>query len=187
MQSIVPLSQAFYQSLWLGKQSSRWAHLPLRLDSHSGRWVVPKLTLEPLNRQRRRLPCDHQDPAALAHCLHISGCVGFHCRGNSMEEERVWLMQHLNVEMQICSTHGSILLTMIYGGQVDGFRPDGAQAGRHFQPQLVAVHPQRLEGAGPGKDLQASGPHLTHLLTRPLPLLHHIARQVSPPAGKINK
>lgn len=42
------------------------------------------------------------------------------------------------------------MLTMIYGGQVDGFRPDGAQAGRHFQPQLVAVHPQRLDFAGPG-------------------------------------
>lgn len=76
------------------------------------------------------------------------------------------------------------MLTVIYGGQVDGFRPDRSQLGRHLQPQLVAVHPQRLDGAGflPGADLQASRAHLPHSLTRSFPLLHHIARQVSPPA-----
>lgn len=78
------------------------------------------------------------------------------------------------------------MLTMINGGQVDGFRPDRAQLGRHFQPQLVAVHPQRLDGAGfsPGVDLQASRSHLPHFLTRSFPLFHHITRQVSPPADK---
>lgn len=39
------------------------------------------------------------------------------------------------------------VLTVIDGGQVDGFGPDGSKSGRHLQPQLVAVHPQRLDGA----------------------------------------
>lgn len=73
MPSIVPVVPADGQQ----------AHLPLWLGSHSGRRVVPKLTLEPLDRQRRRLPRDSQDPAAPAHCLHISGCVRFHCRGET--------------------------------------------------------------------------------------------------------
>lgn len=78
------------------------------------------------------------------------------------------------------------MLTIIYGGQVDGFRPYGAQSGRHFQPQFVAVHPQRLDGAGflTGLDLWASRPQLPHLFTRFFLLLHHVTWQVSPPAIK---
>lgn len=84
------------------------------------------------------------------------------------------------------SLNPTFMLTVIYGRQVDGFRPDRAQLGRHFQPQLVAVHPQRLDGADflPGADLQASRSHLPHFLTRSFPLLHHIAGQISPPAVK---
>lgn len=75
------------------------------------------------------------------------------------------------------------MLTMIYWRQVDWFRLDRAQWGLHFQPQLVAVHPQRLDGAGflPGVDLQARRPHLPQGLTCLFPLLHHVTWQVSPP------
>lgn len=72
-------------------------------------------------------------------------------------------------------------LTVVVGGQVDGFRPDGSEVRRHFQPQLVAVGLQRLDGAFM-VDLQAGGALVAHLLARSLPLLHHITGQVSPPA-----
>lgn len=74
---------------------------------------------------------------------------------------------------------------MIDGGQVDGLRPDGAQLGRHLQPQLVAVGPQRPDSAQPlpGVELQAGGALVAHVRIRSFLLLHHITRQVSPPAG----
>lgn len=72
---------------------------------------------------------------------------------------------------------------MVYGRQVDGFSLDGAQLGRHLHPQLVAAHPQRLNGARfhLGSNSQASRPLLPQFLTRCFPLLHDVARQVGPP------
>lgn len=78
---------------------------------------------------------------------------------------------------------------MVSGSQVDGLGPDGAQGGRHLQPQLVAVHPQRADGAGPlpGVDLVAGGSFLPHFLPRPVPLLlrlHLVALNIGPPARR---
>lgn len=83
---------------------------------------------------------------------------------------------------------GSVLLTIIYRRQVDGFGPDRAQSRWHLQPQLVAVHPERLDGAAflPGLNRRASKPHLPDFLTHSLPLLHYITWQVSPPRMKTN-
>lgn len=77
---------------------------------------------------------------------------------------------------------------MIVGGQVDRLRPDRSKVGRQFQPQLVAVGPQRLDGAQslPGVHLQARGAFMAHIVSRSFPLLHDIAGQVSPPATEIN-
>lgn len=78
------------------------------------------------------------------------------------------------------------VLTMVCGWQVDRFGPDEAHWGGQLQPQLVAVHPERPDGAGcsHGVDLQASRPLLPDYLTRSFPLLHHIARHVCPPGIK---
>lgn len=75
-------------------------------------------------------------------------------------------------------------LTMVVRGQVDGLRPDRSQVRRHFQPQLVAVGLQRLDGAQslPGEKLLARGALVAHVLARSVLLLHHVAGQVSPPA-----
>lgn len=142
--------------------------------------MVPQLTLDPLDWQRGRLPRDHQDPTAPAHCLHIGGRVGFHCRGDSVGEECececvVAGSYYADIRLK-GSLNKTFMLTMIYRGQVDGFRSDRTQSGRHFQPQLVAVHPQRLDGAGFLTGLQAIGSHLSHFLSRSFPLLHHVTR-----------
>lgn len=78
-------------------------------------------------------------------------------------------------------------LTVVVRGQVDGFRPDGSEVRRHFQPQLIAVRLQRPDGAEslPGAQLQARGALVAHVLARSVPLLHHFTGQVSPPATEI--
>lgn len=76
---------------------------------------------------------------------------------------------------------------MIYRWQVDWFGPDGTQLRWQLQPEFIAVHPQRVDGARFLPSLHAGRTHLPQILTRSLPLLHHVTWQVSPPDIKNKK